>query len=61
MAGRCGLDAWLATVSGNVLSACEDKITRLTILTVRPTLAPPQKEPLHIQCTRETRLVIANE
>ena len=44
MVGRCGLDAWLATVSGNMLSACEDKITQLIILTVRLTLAPPQKE-----------------
>ena len=61
MAGRCGVDAWLATVSGNMLSACEDKITQLIILTVRLTLAPPQKESLNIQCTREIRLVIANE
>lgn len=49
MAGRCGMDAWLATVSGKVLSACENKITQLIILTVR------------IQCTREIRLVIVNE
>lgn len=39
MAGRCGVDAWLVTVSGIVLSAGENQITLLTGVAVRLLLA----------------------